>query len=227
MPETRLFTRLILAAACGIVLVMMAAPVAVADERSGFLSDYSQLKKEKDPLGRSREVWISPKLTKANYQKVLLEPMTFHPKPEPTSTVPDKTLTDVLAYIDEVVRKAADAEIPIVDKPGPGVTRVRGALTAVDLKKHLKPWEYIPIGMVAAGVKEAAGVRKHDVHIFVEWEMTDSVTNEPLARAVRETKGIKLDRKDVLTLEEAKPVLDEWGEGIRRMIEIRLKGVAP
>ena len=37
MTATRLFTRLILAAACGFVLVMMAAPVAVADERSVLL----------------------------------------------------------------------------------------------------------------------------------------------------------------------------------------------
>lgn len=70
---------------------------------------------------------------------------------------------------------------------------------------------------------EAAGVRKHDVELFVEAEMTDSVTGEVLARGVREAKGVDVKGKAQLTLEDAKPQIDQWGKALEQMVAIRKK----
>ncbi len=62
-------------------------PAFAQKKYSGFLSDYSKLKKEKDPLGVTRLVWRSPKFTRANYQKVLLEKVGFYPAPQASKQV--------------------------------------------------------------------------------------------------------------------------------------------
>ena len=210
-------------AVCGLVLVTAPQP-AFADKNSGFLSDYSKLKKEKDPLGVKRKVWISPTLTGVNYQKILVEPVGFHPQPEPSKQVSGEVIEEIRVYLDSTLRESIGAELPLVAEPGPGVMRLRLAITAVGAKKGLKPREFLPRAMIIAGAKEAAGVRKHDVALFVESELTDSVSKEVLALVVREAKGIKLKRgKDQLTLDDAKPTIDEWGESLRQMIVQRLK----
>jgi len=215
--------RLLCAAVCCLMLPAMAAPLSAKEKTSGFLSDDSGLEKEKDPAGRTRRVWISPRLTATNDHKVILAPVAFYPGPKPTEAVPQKTLDDILHYIDTRLGAAVRAAIPMVDDPGPGVIRARMAITAVAEKKGLKPYEYIPVAMIAAGAKEAAGVRKHDVELFVEAEIIDSVTGEPLARGVRRTEEVKrAGRKDVLTLDDFKTEIDAWGKTLQRIITMRM-----
>ena len=210
-------------AVCGLVLVTAPEP-AFAKKNSGFLSDYSKLKTEKDPLGVKRRTWTSSALNGANYQKILVEEVSFYPAPEPSKQVSGDVLEEIRAYIDAKLRESIGAELPMVDEPGPGVLRLRLALTGVAVKKGLKPWELLPSGLVMAGAKEATGKRKRDVELFVESELTDSVSKQVLALVVREAKGIKLKGgKDQLTLEDAKPNIDAWGEALRQMIVKMMK----
>ncbi len=74
-------------ATLAIILGGLSACATAPQESSGFLKDYSQLKTEKDPLGFERRIWTSPKLTRANYQKVLVERVIFYPAPQPSERV--------------------------------------------------------------------------------------------------------------------------------------------
>ena len=51
-------------------------------EDSGFLRDYSNLRETKDAQGRTIRAWVSPKLTPANYDAILLDPLCLLPRAE-------------------------------------------------------------------------------------------------------------------------------------------------
>ena len=53
-------------------------------EGSGFLRDYSNLLETEDAQGRTIRAWVSPKLTPANYDAILLDPLVFYPEPRPS-----------------------------------------------------------------------------------------------------------------------------------------------
>ena len=46
---------------------------------------------------------------------------------------------------------------------------------------------------------------------------------EILARGVREAKGVDVKGKQQLTLEDAKPQIDQWGEALQQMVIMRTK----
>jgi hypothetical protein len=67
---------------------------------------------------------------------------------------------------------------------------------------------------------------KHDVKLAVESEITDSKSGAPLARIVRDAKGIEVKGDEKLTLQLAKPKIDEWAEALREALAARIKGGA-
>ena len=198
----------------GIMLVgaaLVAVPVANAvAQDSGFLKDYSKLQMVKDTEGVERRVWISEKLTRENYKAVLLEPVTFYPKEQPNEQVSLGALNDIRAYIDSALRETVTKTLPTAPAAGPGVVRTRVALTAASVNKDLKPYQLIPVAFVFSMAKRAAGQTEYPVKLYVEAEMTDSVTGEVLAQTVREAQGIQVKGNEQVTLAMARPYIDRW-----------------
>lgn len=199
------------------------ASVSAQQKDSGFLKDYSQLKIERDSLGVERRIWVSPKFTQANYQKVLLEPISFYPAPEPSGKVSKGALSDIRNYMDSAMRKALAGVVPLSDAPGPGVARIRVAITAAGVEGvKLKAYQLVPVALAATAAKEASGNSNRDVDLFVESEVTDSVTGEPLALVVRAAQGVQIKSNEQLTLQKAKPHIDKWAEAVRQYFAGRL-----
>ncbi len=220
-PATRGIGVAILAA---VLASGLSVDAAAQGKESGFLKDYSQLKTEKDPLGFERRIWASPKLTHEAYQKVLMEPISFYPAPQPSEKVSTGTLNDLRNYGDAAIRKALASVVPLADAPGPGVLRVRIAVTAVAVEDaKLKPYQLIPTALIITAAVEAAGEGRRDVKLAVESEITDSVNGEPLARVVRQAQGVHVKSNEKLTLEAAKPQIDKWAESTRESLAARLK----
>jgi hypothetical protein len=195
---------------------------AQADD-SGFLPDYNRLVAEKDPLGRERRVWMSPKFTRANYKKILLEPVTFYPAPQPSDRVSLGTLTDIRNYLNSALRTALSGVVPLADAPGPGVARARVALTAASVDTSLKPYQFIPVAFVFHAAQSATGTAKYDVTLNVESEISDSATGELLVLVVRKVQGVQVEGDAPLTLGVAKPQIDEWAKAVRLVAEARLQ----
>jgi len=198
----------------GIMLVgaaLVAVPVANAvAQDSGFLKDYSKLQMVKDSEGVERRVWISEKLTRENYKAVLLEPVTFYPKEQPNEQVSLGALNDIRAYIDSALRETVTKTLPTAPAAGPGVVRTRVALTAASVNKDLKPYQLIPVAFVFSMAKRAAGQTEYPVKLYVEAEVTDSVTGEVLSQMVREAQGIQVKGNEQVTLAMARPYIDRW-----------------
>ena len=198
----------------GAMLVMATiAPVLAQD--AGFLKDYSQLETRKDAKGVERKVWVNPKLTAQNYQKIIIEPITFFPVPSPTEQVSMGALDEIRAYIDSGVRKAVAASLPVVSENGPGVIRFRWAITAASVDKSLKAYQLIPLALIITAAKRGTGNETYGVKLMVEGEWVDSVTGEVLIRAVRVAKGVELKGDTPLTLKLVKPQLDSWMAAIK------------
>ncbi len=196
---------------------------ATANADSGFLKDYSQLSVEKDPLGVERRIWVSPDFTRDKYQKILIEKVVFYPAPKASDRVSSQTLTELQDYLDASLRKAVGSVHDLADKPGPGVARLRVAITAASVDTGLKPYQLIPIAFVFTAATRATGEAKYDVKLAVESEITDSKSGTPLARVVRNAKGIEVKGDEKLTLSLAKPKIDEWAEAVRESLAARLK----
>jgi hypothetical protein len=221
---TRLKTSKFLARlACSAALLVIAGVVVAAD--SGFLPDYSKLQQVKDLNGKPIRQWTSPKLTKANYQKILIEKVTFYPEPRGSDQVSDKALSDIQQYMDSQLRTVGLARIPQVSEAGPGVLRAKVAITAVDTSATgLKPWQIIPVALVIQGARAATGNRAENSDLAVEAIVTDSVTNEPLGMSVREAHGATLpNSKAQLTLDTVKALIDRWAAGVASLVDKRIQ----
>lgn len=217
-------TRVAVALACSLLAGLSSVH---ADEvaHSGFLPDYTKLEKQKDAKGSELLRWQSPNLTKASYQKILLEPVTFYPAPQAAEQVSDQVLKDIQAYLDSSLRTVGLADVPQVTEAGPGVLRIKVAITAVETSNSgLKPWQLIPVALVVQGAKAASGHRARDVDLDVEALVSDSVSGEVLAMSVRKGKGQELKNSDAqLTLDDAKPRIDQWAQNVAELVQKILK----
>jgi uncharacterized protein DUF3313 len=206
-------------AAIGAVVAVSASPAE--GEFSGFLGDYSKLAKETDATGDTVLRYISPSLKPGTYQKVLLDPVQYYPAPQPSPQVDERTLSDIRNYMDKALREKLGSKLALASEPGPGVARMRPAITSVVSKTPgLKPYELIPIGFLISTAKG----RGKEAAIQLEVELVDSVTGERLGAAARSGVGAKLEGKDAkLKVDDLRPLLDKWIDTGATFVAERLK----
>ena len=160
---------------------------------------------------------MSPKLTPANYDAILIDPLVFYPEPRPSRQVSAETLQQMLAYSNDTYKRALSQRFRVVDRAGPGVLRIRVAFSGVAAQgEGLKPYQYVPIAFVATMAARAATGTPQRAFIVSEVEGTDSVTGELLGMRVRVGTGERLARvagQQVITLDTVKPLLDELAAG--------------
>lgn len=199
--------RLVSMAALLASVALTAAGPAQA-ENSGFLGDYSALKEVKDAAGDTVMRYVSPKFKPGMYQAVMIDPTQYYPAPKPTEQVSSSTLTDISSYLDKGLRDRLGAKVQVVSAPGPGVLRIRPAITAVAPQTvGLKPYQVIPIAFIITSAKG----RGKEAAIHVEIDAVDSVTGERMGASVRKGIGAKLaSDKAPLSLGDVQPLLDKW-----------------
>ena len=188
-------------------------------QKTGFLSDYSQLKPGGDD--RAALYYIKPGVDLKPYNKlmferfvVLLSDSAEYREIDPAML---KELTD---YYQNAVFTAVKDGYEIVDQPGPGVLRVRVAIT------QLKPSNpttntlstIVPVGMVVAGATKAtSGDNLGTGEAGTEFEMLDSVTGERLAAAVDKRQGGKGVFRG--KWEDTKEAFDTWAKRFRLRLD--------
>ena len=193
---------------------------------SGYLGDYSKLESVKGEQGDEIRRWVSPKLQKGEYLKLMVDPVVFFPQAKATSQVSEETLRQIGAYTNEAMRREMGKSFLLVNQAGPGVARLQVAFTGVTTETEgLAPYEYIPIAAIVAGAQEATGTRSREPAIQVEMQLTDSLTNERLAAAVRRAKAkpILKNDKEQLTLDMMRPLIDSRAENGRQILDRVLK----
>jgi len=185
-----------------------------ASANSGFLGDdgvYASLTDVKLPDGAKSRRWIGPNLTPANYNAILIDPVTLYPKPEPGPQVDSETLGEISKYLNEKLQETVAAKLTVTDQAAAGVVRMQVAVTGVAVQKEgLKPRDVIPVAAVFHLLKAASNESNMDVLVHVEARLVDSQSGELLGAAVRQLTGEDLHGdKAQLQLKDVKKSLDE------------------
>lgn len=190
--------------ASAVLLVSCAAPVS-QPEQSGFLSDYSRLEKVED----NRLLFTSGKM--GQYSKFIIDPvvMLYRPPEE------DRMFTDEeLAGLQEYFHKSAEEALTkgdgyeVASDPGPGVARLRIAITDVDdTVGALNVTMYTKI--TGAGLGGLAG----------EGEWVDAVTGEQLEAAIRWGSGSRVLRAGFKHTGDAEILICRWTKQLREELD--------
>jgi len=199
-------------------MVGCASQVTQPDEYSGFLSDYSRLKPAKSPSGVEVLRWVDPKLDMRRYNAVYIEPTQFYPRPQATAKIPESTLRGINDYFNQALKREVGKSLPLAQGPGAGVLVVRAAITAVSSKTQgLKPYEFVPVALVAAAVSTGTGIRDQDTVLGTEAQFLDGANGKVVAEVVRKGTGKPLENdSQVMTPNDVKSVIDGWASDLHQ-----------
>jgi hypothetical protein len=184
-------------------------------EHAGFLKDYSQLQPQEGYA--AKEVYINPNAAWSQYNAVFIDSVTLwvdDPSKQP-SKEDAQMLTDMFykALADKIGEK-----FTLADRPGPGVIRVRAALTqAKGAKVALNAvTTVIPqlrllttVGGVGADTATLVGSASGEA------ELVDGVTNERLAAAVDALAGTKGLLRAFSKWADVQNACNRWAERMR------------
>jgi len=213
-------------------LICMLAACATYQARettpAGFLGDYSMLKEGGE--GRALLVYVDPKADFKAYNAVMMDPVKLYAsgKHEMDKLTPEDR-QKILNYADAAIREQLANDYTLVSKAGPGVMRLRTAITeAEDANVTMDTISTIvPIGLAFSGlVAIGRGEWNFTGSAGIEAEMLDSVSGKRLFAAVDRRTGAKVTGKadkfdDWRTVKNA---IDYWAGKMReRLAEARGK----
>lgn len=193
-------------------------------DQAGFLSDYAQLK----PGGEDRAalVYIKPGVNFKAYDKIMFERVTVMLSPEADYKVIDPALLkEMTDYYQNALVNAVKDGYQVVDQPGPGVLRMRVAITDLKPSKPVSNTmsSIIPVGMaVAAVTKVASDDNLGTGEAATEIEVLDAMTGERLAAAVDRRQGGKMAFRGKWT--DTKDAFDFWAKRFRERLD-EMRGI--
>ncbi|MFG0305743.1 MAG: DUF3313 domain-containing protein [Phycisphaerales bacterium JB040] len=174
---------------------------ASTPKRTGFLSDYSNLTEASSTSFR----YIGPRQTTRAYTSFMIDPVTMLAY---EADKPNPSIGELGGYFETTLTEALEPEYPVVTEPGPGVARIRIAITNAKASKWFLRLH--PVGMLAgAGMGEAA----------MEAEFVDSVTGEQVAALVEAQRGRRLELDAFSKYDDARDAIDDWCKRIRERLD--------
>ena len=168
---------------------------------SGFLGDYSKLKKSRKLEGAMS--YESPSKSLKEYDKFIIDPVVVHFAPNAKGIGVDPfKVQQVAAYFHRELWQALSIRYQVVNTPGPGVLRLRAAIT--DIKTT------VPLMNIHPGTK-LLGLGLGGASM--EGEAVDSQTGERVLAVVDSRKGginPLPSRAAIDTVAHAKEVMRHW-----------------
>ena len=114
----------------------------------------------------------------------------FYPEPRPSEKVSAEVLQQILDYANSQLRQALGKRFTMVDQAGPGVARLRIAITSVAAKKEgLKPYQLVPLAFVVTMASRAAEGTPQKAAIVVESEARITSYNVCYTKLLRSITG--------------------------------------
>lgn len=211
-----------------IVVLVLALACAARQPRlptdySGFLDDYSLLR----PGGPNEValVYRDPEAPWTSYRKVLLEPLTlWRSGRKSLDVVPEGDLLRLIADLESAVRRHLGEDFELVDAPGPGVMRIRLAITEA---RATDPILDVVRARGSEDVTRGDGPLHAETRRFIEraeieGEIRDAATDRLLAAGVdrrRREGALPID-----TWAHVDRALDFWAERMCARLEARTQG---
>jgi hypothetical protein len=200
-------------------------------EGSGFLTDYSQLK---DRGGDTAMLsYIAPGVDFREYNKIMIDPIRAYAKDKDSgmAKMSKENQQHLLNYFDAALREQLKTDYILVSQPGPGVLRLRIAVTEAKSSKVVLDTvsSVIPFGAAASAAKAVVTGKHLSVgEIGAECEGVDSLTGKRLFAAV----DARVGRKWTLKFDKfnkwhtAQDAMDFWAEQLQARLDVaRAAGV--
>ncbi len=188
-----------------LMLSACAAPVKEQD-RTGFISDYTQLQK----VGNTAYLYTSPKI--ADYSRFRIDgpQIIMGATSGDSDDFTDEELETLKHYFREQLATALTEKdgYAIVEQPGEGVATIRLGITAVDATAGILNLA-LATKITGAGLGGAA----------MEGEIVDSLSGEQLAAAVQWGSGSRVLRAGFTRLGDAKLQINRWTKNLRQRID--------
>ena len=200
------WARPLASAAFVVAVVPMVGCASTAPAMTGFLSDYSNLKKDSDGALR----YVNPVLRE--YDTFIVAPVQLRTQ-RASSVLDSDERAEVARYMRDSLRAALKRSgVQLTENAGAGVGLVRIALTDVQTSKWYVNMDAGP-RLTRAGSGGAS----------MEGEVVDSVTGRQLGAVVQSAKGNQFGRLNPFNkLADIEDVLDRWSEAAaRRVKELR------
>lgn len=195
-----------------IFFIILGSGCAKTPPRAGFLQDYSALRQ--DPGDESLFWYEIPDVDWKMYSKLMIDPVVvyFHPEAENRQIDPE-VLSEITDYFRNAVIEAVQDAYPVVDKPGPGVLKIRAAITDI-----------IPANpLINATMIVAVGLPVDMGGASMEAEFLDAETHKPLGAVVDKKLGIPVNPEDYVVgftqWGHAKTACDAWAELLRESLD--------
>jgi Protein of unknown function (DUF3313) len=186
---------------------------------TGFLDDYSLLKPGGDD--RAALVYIMPGKDFKPYNKIMFERVLVSLSPDAKNKEIDPAMLAELAeYYQKALLNAVKGGYQLVDQAGPGVLRVRVAITGVKPSNPVSNTmsSIIPIGMLVAGATKAtSGDNLGTGEAATEIDVLDSQTGMRLAAAVDRRQGGKSAFRG--KWEDTMAAFDYWAKRFRQRLD--------
>lgn len=215
MKMTRLFAILMF-----VTFVAGCAASGMKDvTKSGFLVDYSKLKAGGED--RAALVYIKEGANFKRYDKVMFDRVAIMLSDKAEYKVVDPAvMNEFTTYYQTALINAIKGGYQLVDKPGPGVLRVRAAITGV---KPSKPTAntlstILPVGWITSGATKAvSGDNMGTGEAATEIDVLDSLTGQRLAAAVDRRQGGKSAFRGKWV--DTKNAFDFWAKRFRERLD--------
>jgi len=183
-----------------LVLLVLGGCSTPMPTQSGFLGDYPRMRPS--PRISGAWAWWHPRKRVSDYLKIMIDPVTvyLHPEAQSRGVDPDE-LKELADYFrDEIAsRILSSGKYEIVRRTGPGVLRIRAAITDVQPKTGL-------------GVGGAS----------VEVECLDTESGERIVAVIATRKGDPFEvQAGSSKWGHTQAVLREWAQVLREALENR------
>ncbi|MGO9378253.1 MAG: DUF3313 domain-containing protein [Dissulfurispiraceae bacterium] len=203
----------------GLVLIVVTG-CASTPKQTGFLGDY-YTNLEPGPPDGVKMRWLKPGVDFSQYDKVMIDSVIFYfandSEDKGIDTEDMKELTD---SFDQAIVDALKDKYPIVADPGPGVVRIRVAITKL---KKSKPAlsavsSVLPVGLGINIIKKGStGSWTGSGLTDMEMMGLDSVSNEVIAVAEDEQSAKFTERFS--SLGSAKEAFKFWAGRLRAFMD--------
>ena len=187
-------------------------------ETSGFLGDYSKLQ----PGGEGKALlhYVKPGVDFKKYNRILFPNVEIWGTPDSKlKDVPAEDLQRLATSLHGFMKQELAKDYTFVDTPGPGVMRLRVALTEAGKSNMAMRamTTIVPQARLLSGVKKmATGTESWVGSAGIEGELSDSQTGEVLAQAVDKRSGTKsLEGLSTDPWSDMDKIFQFWAEKLR------------
>jgi hypothetical protein len=207
--------------ACALLLVSCAGSKV---GKSGFLKDYSHLREDSSIFADL--VYVAPDANFASYKGLIIDPVSLRGERAAKLEASERQMLGNLMRSSFV--RSLGGVYPIVSEPGPGVMRLRLAISDVEATNPLlnTSTTVVPMArLVSEGQRLVTGTQTFAGSATLEAEFIDTETGRQLAAGVDRRFGKKQISNSASRWGQVRKIIDKWADQMAgELIRVRDAG---